>query len=492
MSIKSLKTIFIFCILFLSFYVNINAQENLAYLTSYKLTDSKILAAGKSEASAIITKYLTNGKVDVLFGDKGNFLLNKENNSMVISYLNTTNDGKILAVGYIQDNITKRKKQLIVRVLADGKIDQSFGNNGYIITQFSNTSDETLNSLIVNKDNSFFAGGTTNFIGNYKGTIAKYHANGKLDSTFGVFGFVYVFIQEYSDDGIIDLNIQSDGQLIATIISNENGTSYLMHKRFFSSGLLDRNINSGANYFWQLKKTEECPSKPFISNDGNLIVGGKDWNILHENLVVRLDEDPNNLYSFNGNSYIVDPLNSNSKLKLFYHVENIEEIKNILLSKYSTDGAIYFNQQIGENYLLSPNSLCNNVNSIKYIPELKAIIGELTPTINANPNYTCVRTIDKLMVGNEQIKLGYNNIIVCTSPISNEHLFEYKLDYKTNVSLKLYDEKGKQIQVIIDNTNKEIGDYKEKIIFPKDSKNGLYYLEYMTRYGNVLIQIHKI
>src|SRR5205807_1873678 len=94
---------------------------------------------------------------------------------------------KIIAAGYAPNNNTSNDFAL-ARYTADGILDSSFGVNGKVITDFNNSNDQA-NAIALQGDKIVVAGYTgTPGLGAF--ALARYTADGILDSTFGVNGKV--------------------------------------------------------------------------------------------------------------------------------------------------------------------------------------------------------------------------------------------------------------------------------------------------------------
>ncbi|MDP3928328.1 MAG: T9SS type A sorting domain-containing protein [Bacteroidota bacterium] len=137
---------------------------------------------------AVLARFNQNGTLDSSFNNTGIILglfnTGTYNNEAKKHFL--LNDGKIVVVG--NANNQYNADFALTRYLPDGTLDTSYGNNG--ITQINydyrddfilNVAPTKQNGILIYGRVSLLAGPTTNI-------VAKFLANGRVDSTFGIAG----------------------------------------------------------------------------------------------------------------------------------------------------------------------------------------------------------------------------------------------------------------------------------------------------------------
>ncbi len=110
---------------------------------------------------------------------------------------------------------------VLARYTADGKLDSSFGVNGLVITDFNN-SDDQANAIALQGDKIIVAGYTYNLVvGNNDFALARYTIGGALDVSFGEQGLLTGYFptsQTYFTSTVIQGNkIIVAGRLSATV-----------------------------------------------------------------------------------------------------------------------------------------------------------------------------------------------------------------------------------------------------------------------------------
>jgi uncharacterized delta-60 repeat protein len=148
---------------------------------------------------------------------------------------------KILAVG--GSSLYESGNFALARYTADGTLDPSFGVNGKVITDFNDSNiyiDDIARSIALQGDNIVVAGYTgPRFFGPYDFALARYTANGTLDSSFGMNGKITTdFNMPYSQANAIAL--QGNKILVAGYTGGgEFGTYDIALARYTANGSLD-------------------------------------------------------------------------------------------------------------------------------------------------------------------------------------------------------------------------------------------------------------
>jgi uncharacterized delta-60 repeat protein len=208
-------------------------------VTSIVFQGDKIIAAGytvnANSKEFTLARYTADGTLDASFGTDGK----------VTTYFNGTDlasaiaiqGDKIIAAGNTLDTVSFTTAFALARYTADGSLDASFGEQGKVTTNFNNNSFDAAASIAIQGDKIIAAGNTYNIdISKNNFALARYTADGTLDSSFGVSGKV-----------ITDLDGNASIQDIAL---NEN--------RLFAVGSVSQFIggNYGVVAVYQLEATE--------------------------------------------------------------------------------------------------------------------------------------------------------------------------------------------------------------------------------------------
>lgn len=175
--------------------------------------DGKILVGGTSGDTAqyfTMARLLTDGSLDTSFGIGGKVQTTFNNNQSWGNSIAVQNDGKIILGGYTENQPHAFDFGLI-RYTSNGSIDTSFGTNGKVITTIDDNKSDIITKLIVQPDGKILAGGITSREINSKMAMVRYLANGALDTTFGTGGIV-ILTDGWS--GNCSVALQVDGKYV--------------------------------------------------------------------------------------------------------------------------------------------------------------------------------------------------------------------------------------------------------------------------------------
>jgi uncharacterized delta-60 repeat protein len=182
-----------------------------------------------------IAKYLPGGTLDSSYGSAG-----YSNIANLVATSATLQQDKIIVAGYTSDFFNSYKNDFaLARYTADGKLDSSFGENGLVSTDFNSTEDQA-NSIALQGDKIVAAGYTRNY-SDADFALARYTANGALDTSFGENGRVTTDFNNFNDIDIVNtMVLQADKIIVAGYTTNLfSFTSDIALARYTANGTLD-------------------------------------------------------------------------------------------------------------------------------------------------------------------------------------------------------------------------------------------------------------
>jgi uncharacterized delta-60 repeat protein len=179
-------------------------------------SDGKILAAGQANYSTgnkfALSRYTTSGSLDPNFGSGGEVTTKiGTGTSFGARAIVLQSDGKIVLAGSANSSKTGGDFAL-ARYNANGSLDTSFGNKGIVSTALSSALDVAF-AVAIQPDGKIIAAGSS---GQFTFALARYNANGSLDTSFGSGGTVLTAFGTGSNPfaGIDGMTLQSDGKLV--------------------------------------------------------------------------------------------------------------------------------------------------------------------------------------------------------------------------------------------------------------------------------------
>jgi uncharacterized delta-60 repeat protein len=236
--------------------------------------DGKIVACGNAGPSSnydlAVARYNTDGTLDASFGTDGTVLLATSAFKDFGYGVVIQDDGKIVVGGYIWNGSSS--DVLVVRLNADGSLDNSFGTDGVVITDFGGSS-EVAEAIALQDDGKLLLAGYYND----KFMVLRYNTDGTLDNTYGSGGMATANVG-VSVCYIQNVVLQDDGKLVAVGMGfNEVSYYAFAVARFNTDGSLDNTFADNGTKLLNVGDGNDFGSDVDIQSDGKIIVGGHSW-----------------------------------------------------------------------------------------------------------------------------------------------------------------------------------------------------------------------
>jgi uncharacterized delta-60 repeat protein len=194
--------------------------------------DEKILLVGAYEAGInqwnfFLARYNSDGSLDTTFGSGGFVRTDLGTNHEKARAAVLQPDGKIVAVGNTATSGSDYRVAL-VRYNADGSLDESFGDNGRVISDLIGFG--YANDVALQPDAKIVVAGYVD--GDF--VVARYNADGSLDTSFADTGYILTDFAG-ADDGATAVAIQQDGKIVAAGNADIGGTRHVALARYRTS-----------------------------------------------------------------------------------------------------------------------------------------------------------------------------------------------------------------------------------------------------------------
>jgi len=180
-------------------------------------------------------------------------------------------DGKIVAAG--AGGYDSTGGLFVARYNSDGTLDNSFGDEGRVITDFPQSGSSYIESVAILPSGKILAAGWFGIYGYIDIVLLQYNPNGNLDSSFGVNGVVVTDIAKF--DYIEDMAVQTDGKIIVAGNKvkniNDNETSFTV--RYMPNGSLDNSFGKSGIVLTTYNNNTEITSIA-LQADRKIIIGG--------------------------------------------------------------------------------------------------------------------------------------------------------------------------------------------------------------------------
>ena len=171
-----------------------------------------VVAVGSGSPGSGLARFLPNGARDTTFGNGGFAALPNLGIPSVHPGLAVQSDGKLVWAGEATASNGTGSTFAVVRFNANGTLDQGFGAGGLATTTFPvfNASVQGAQTVLIQPDGKILAGGE-NITGNPSGTsrapetfgaLARFNADGSIDTSFGTGGQVQVGNSDFTALGL--------------------------------------------------------------------------------------------------------------------------------------------------------------------------------------------------------------------------------------------------------------------------------------------------
>ncbi len=212
-------------------------------LRATSMPDGKILAFGIQYASStywlIAIRYSSDGTVDTTFGDGGRIVSppfpSTFSPSQMPNSVAALADGRFLVAG-------QRSGAAVLRLLASGAPDPSFGSGGVASTGINGTG----TVVIPQTDGRILVGSSNNSSPNGL-SVARLTSSGQLDPSFGTGGVAGIRVGTTGVDWVVALALQPDGRVVAAGYANNGSNLDFAGARFMADGTPDNAFGPAGN-----------------------------------------------------------------------------------------------------------------------------------------------------------------------------------------------------------------------------------------------------
>jgi uncharacterized delta-60 repeat protein len=267
--------------------------------------DGKIVLIGYSAHSEgyyiAVVRYNPDGSLDNSFGGDGKVLTSLPTYTEIYS-LSIQNDGKILGAGYTSNpSVINSQNFAVVRYNPDGSLDNSFGGDGLVTTDIQGSEDLAFSMIQQSDGKILLAGHSSNPFGlGYDFAVVRYNPDGSLDNSFGGDGKVLTDFGTYNDFGT-SLTLQNNGKILVTgmVYNTTNGTDDFAVVRYNPDGSLDNSFDGDGKVLTDLGMTSDYAYNIKTNTNRFYIVGGR-WDINGRSVLAAYSLNCEN------NSYYID------------------------------------------------------------------------------------------------------------------------------------------------------------------------------------------
>lgn len=229
--------------------------------------DGDVVLAGSGQGSIAVLRYDATGVLDPTFGAGGVAITSAGSSADEAAALLVQSDGKLVAAGH---TVAGGNAILaLARYDSDGALDPTFGTGGLVSTTVDEASTRAI-GVVQQASGRLVVGGSVTSGANGNAVLVRYLADGSLDSTFGTGGVVITTIGP-GIGGPEALLQQSDGKLVLAGGSFDGVQTGFVLVRFDADGSLDTSFGSGGTVYTPGSGTVHALIQ---QSDGKLLTAG--------------------------------------------------------------------------------------------------------------------------------------------------------------------------------------------------------------------------
>lgn len=281
---------------------------------------------GMSVNRGLVFKFTANGTLDTQFGLGGYQFLAPPTDeySVNINDAQILSDGKIVILG--SGRASNETSLMLWRLNSSGSLDNSFGTNGFSLTTESNT-DLYPTSLLLSPSGKIIIPlqKYANYVGSV--WVYQFLANGTLDTSFtdsqNVPGAKSPLIGDGSGNSYPNYATPAeDGKYFVAGSTMINSSPFVFLAKFLANGTLDTSF-SGGYITWDVQQNHSLNyiSNLIINEAGKIFVFGSISSPAETSLLLQLNADGTRNSSFNGSGYALIDFRDPAQIDYSYPID---------------------------------------------------------------------------------------------------------------------------------------------------------------------------
>ncbi len=240
--------------------------------------DGKIVTLNTIDFPAINTRwalvrYNSDGTLDPTFGSGGQVITDIGPQDDRPTALTLQPDGKILAAGLTLVGVNNQIA--LARYLPDGTLDGTFGSGGIVRTAFPGADAGAFALAVLPSGHILVGGGGPGAgapdFGNL--LLARYTSGGTLDPSFGTGGYVLTDVNGSTDSGSA-VAVTPDGILLAGYAFGPSTSADFALVRYHADGSLDTSFGLGGKVVTDFFTGSDGAGSMLLLGDGRIVLGG--------------------------------------------------------------------------------------------------------------------------------------------------------------------------------------------------------------------------
>lgn len=348
--------------------------------------DGKIVVVGRTDLGGggaafdfFVVRYNTNGTLDTTFGT-GGIVTTDFGNIDSVQSVALQADGKIVVAGATDPVGAVTSDFAVARYNANGSLDTTFDGDGRVTTDFGGGADSAT-AVVIQADNKIVVAGR-GLVGTVDAVVARYNVAGSLDLTYSGDGKANFDISNTTNN-ISDAKLQSDGKLVGV---GEVTTNFAVY-RVNTNGTLDTTFDSDGTATTDISGSDNALAVA-IQSDGKIVAAGtangsQDVALTRYNtngtLDTTFDGDGKVLSSFNpaGNEGIQSiELQPDGKIIAGFFGVSTTGLLGLNAARYNANGSLDFGFGFGGGFATASIAANEQARSIALVDNKLIIVGD--------------------------------------------------------------------------------------------------------------------
>lgn len=217
----------------------------------------------------VATPLFSQGGLDKTFASTGKIVRSITPGFDFTTATAVQTDGKILVTGYVSNGSVDF---MLLRFNMNGTLDTAFGDSGTVISDFGKS--EIAMAMVLQPDGKIILAGQANPVSNADFALARYNTDGSLDATFGNGGMATAAIGQY-DDIAQAITLQSDGRIVVAGYSGAYPNYDFSLARFKANGIIDSSFSSDGRIIMPIGTGSDIATAVKIQANGKIVVAGR-------------------------------------------------------------------------------------------------------------------------------------------------------------------------------------------------------------------------
>ena len=222
----------------------------------------------------VLARYNSDGSLDHTFGTGGKVKTHfpgVDNTGSSATSVVLQPDGKLVVGGYYKQSDRTPHQFALARYNSNGTLDSAFGQAGKVMTRMG-LGDAFSFGIALQTNGRIVLAGYSDTALDHDFSLVGYTANGTLDSTFGNGGFVTTDFSGASDDIAYAMTRQADGKLVVAGRTGDYPQNDFALARYSSDGQLDQTFGVGGKVASDFSSSDQAYGVAL--QNGNIVLAG--------------------------------------------------------------------------------------------------------------------------------------------------------------------------------------------------------------------------